>query len=1208
MGPSRVSTASSAPISPKTNNDGASLSDFQKRLSLVTASATALPDSPQASTPKRSSSQYHAASSPGTTAPPGSLRRSSSSLSINRRASTPTLTKKNSMTSLQGAIGVTSPRSPKRRSSTQFTSSPSPLAGRIDEGPEPIPPPTAASVASAYFKGELNMQSRTEETTGSKLPKTIVILHDSCYGHRYSRPRTSKASLNSIVERPERLLASVLGVATAYVRLGGRHADGECPPHPKKNPQSAPSIPFRIHKTTRSVPLTSPAVANVHGTKWMEELKLMCELAEAKLALNGKELVRPEIKGTGADKEERPRFHEGDLYLCSDTLEALEGAIGAVCDGVDRVFSAAGPSKAFVCIRPPGHHCSSSYPSGFCWLNNVNVGISHASMVHGLTHAAIIDFDLHHGDGSQAITWAHNARIAGMSKNAASSKRPSIGYFSLHDINSYPCEMGDEEKIRNASLCLENAHGQTIWNVHLQPWKDEIEFWKLYERRYTVLIDKARGFLQAHTQRINASTNQLQPKAAIFLSSGFDASQWESPGMQRHKVNVPTEFYARFTRDVVKLAEEDGTGVNGRIVSVLEGGYSDRALCSGVLSHLSGLAGGDPAPEELQETGLRAEMSKRLGTVDACEGNDVSLESPVEVPYNPDWWALPQLMELEALVNPPPPPPAPKKPRNPTPPTYATPTQSFTAKIISSPKVRRSVSGTSGSASPRVALSRPPSPIYPDVDWATAANELSKLLVPTERQTRSWRPEDLSAEAQRVKRERHSTVGLPDVQVGDGTRRSLRERKVRAPTPAVEEEEDGEIPVKRENRRNTFAGAELIAEKASARGTTSVGNGPIPIRQSGRRMSVASSTGSASSDMSRQASSDLSKLQLTNGPSSRVSSRSGTTTGARAGSSMSIRVESSNGALKKSRVPSQSGMGPPKARGTRKQPLVSHHVPTSNEDSAAHQPTASGGPVVTGASSLVYSKSDCDKDLDSLTSAVKKITLHVPTREEHDMRERKKIEDKKGVQKPPRKTAAPKAPKAAAVKNPRPKGPIADTISLEVSDAGATSIDISQDPAIQVAAKTRGTSPSLQHAPVQRAVPTNDNSSGGVVTQFIPYAGDAPQIHSQTPKTPLVWMPVNENTPPPTRKNDLPVFTAKSPIVFAKVNGQSSQGSELHPKNMSRESESDITVNGSGEGSRATDVKDGRVEGNGDMNEVCGKEGVDGSKVDIWDVPDTPKR
>lgn len=53
------------------------------------------------------------------------------------------------------------------------------------------------------------------------------------------------------------------------------------------------------------------------------------------------------------------------------------------------------------------------------------------------------------------------------SKNASAWKKTSIGYFSVHDINSYPCELGDEENVKNASLCIDNAHGQTVWNIHL---------------------------------------------------------------------------------------------------------------------------------------------------------------------------------------------------------------------------------------------------------------------------------------------------------------------------------------------------------------------------------------------------------------------------------------------------------------------------------------------------------------------------------------------------------------------------------------------------------------------------------------------------------------------------------------------------------------------------------------------------------------------
>ncbi|KAG7134106.1 Histone deacetylase HOS3 like protein [Verticillium longisporum] len=449
---------------------------------------------------------------------------------------------------------------------------------------------TASSVASEYFQNELNLchaLSTTQQTHAA------VILSDACYGHRYSRPKTSRAALSTIVERPERIKAGALGVAMAYVRLGGRHCDGDYPAHPKLDPTSIPTVPFKIHKTTRKLPLLSPAVTNVHGSKWMEELRTMCRLAESKLAMGGKELARPESGRTG-DTGAAAKLHEGDLYLCADSLDALEGALGAVCEAVDLVFSD-GPRRAFVAVRPPGHHCSASYPSGFCWVNNVHVGVMHAALTHGLTHAAIIDFDLHHGDGSQSIAWQHNTRGVSAAKNAQAWKKTSIGYFSLHDINSYPCEMGDEEKVKNASLCIENAHGQNMWNVHLHSWGSEAEFWKLYETKYTVILEKTRSYLQQQAARLRA--NGQTPKAAIFFSAGFDASEWETKGMQRHNVNVPTEFYARITQDVIRIAAEEGLGVDGRVVSVLEGGYSDRALFSGIFSHVCGLAAHPPSDD-----------------------------------------------------------------------------------------------------------------------------------------------------------------------------------------------------------------------------------------------------------------------------------------------------------------------------------------------------------------------------------------------------------------------------------------------------------------------------------------------------------------------------------------------------------------------------------------------------------------------------------
>ena len=100
----------------------------------------------------------------------------------------------------------------------------SPLSTAREEAPPPIPL-TAAVIAKEHFEKELEVHEQPEYAP--KGEKAVVILHDACYGHRYSRPRTSKANLSTIVERPERMHAGILGVSAAYVRLGGRHADGK---------------------------------------------------------------------------------------------------------------------------------------------------------------------------------------------------------------------------------------------------------------------------------------------------------------------------------------------------------------------------------------------------------------------------------------------------------------------------------------------------------------------------------------------------------------------------------------------------------------------------------------------------------------------------------------------------------------------------------------------------------------------------------------------------------------------------------------------------------------------------------------------------------------------------------------------------------------------------------------------------------------------
>ena len=580
-----------------------------------------------------------------------------------------------------------------------------------------------------------------------------------------------------IVERPERILACALGVSAAYIRLGSRHKGGHHAPHPEKAPSS--ERPFQIRKSSRSMDITSPAVVAVHGNKWMEELQVMCDQAGTKLSLGLKELARPSdvvgAEGAGG----KPAFHEGDLYLCSETLNALQGAAGGVCDAVDAIFSRKldAPQRAFVAVRPPGHHCSSDWPSGFCWINNVHIGIEYAAQNYGLTHAVILDFDLHHGDGSQEITWDKNTKSAAMPKNVPFSKKTTIGYYSMHDINSYPCEWGDKEKVQNASLCIDNAHGQSIWNVHLESWSTMDEFWALYETKYSVLLEKARAFLKKHTERIKITPKLGAPKAAIFISAGFDASEWEGAGMQRHAVNVPTEFYARFSQDVVKLAQEEGTAVDGHVISVLEGGYSDRALTSGVVSHLSGLGqNASPFPTNEAEEMVSAIQRMNLAAM-GMEPSPSDHEKPTRVPeYDVEWWHAANLTALENYITPPPPPPpAPKRASRTLVPTYATPTESFTHKVVDPTNFARSVSSTLRP----VQITQHYKPVNvlppPEVDWIVATTELSKLLIPTDRQTRSCRPEELAAP--RAKKDRFSEPPALPVDTG----RQLRGRKAKSP-------------------------------------------------------------------------------------------------------------------------------------------------------------------------------------------------------------------------------------------------------------------------------------------------------------------------------------------------------------------------------------------------------------------------------------------
>jgi histone deacetylase HOS3 len=411
-----------------------------------------------------------------------------------------------------------------------------------------------------------------------------VIVHDASNKHKFSR-NVKARELATIVERPERCRASILGIAAAKSRL---------------EIEAITDANFDIIKSKRLGNLDDEAVIDVHGATWPAELTSLCDGAAEKLA-NG-ELEIP------------PPYHSGDLYLGYGSHEALRGCIGAVYDGVDRVLEG-GYDRVHVSVRPPGHHCAETMPSGFCMINNVHVAIAYAHRKYNVTRAVILDFDLHHGDGSQAIAWSINDKANQFQRASRSPRHPTvttglrIGYFSLHDINSFPCEEGLTEKVQEASLCL-SAHGQTIWNIHLRHHPTDASFDNVYSTEYSTIFKRAAEFLAA---------TSVNDKCMVFLSAGFDASEHETKGMQRHGYNLPTHFYQRFASDSIALANRYASG---KILSVLEGGYADRAITSGSYAYMVGLSG-------VTEKSI----------------NRKSWE----------WWSLPRLTMLEKVSKKPPP-------------------------------------------------------------------------------------------------------------------------------------------------------------------------------------------------------------------------------------------------------------------------------------------------------------------------------------------------------------------------------------------------------------------------------------------------------------------------------------------------------------------------------------------------------------------------
>lgn len=244
----------------------------------------------------------------------------------------------------------------------------------------PVPPSHSEVEQDAPINAGSSNGSTSKLEEAPSMPALGFISQASCYLHRYIRNESDA----HIVERADRLRSVFMGVAISHARFTsmnshkGKGRDnvnssqelsdlekllgGMDLAAPK---EIAEGWPFSISSTSRTLSLDSPAVHFAHGAEYCKRLSSYIADVQARHACKESEVPEP--------------LSQGDLYLCQESLQALEGALGACCEGVDQICGTNSPrgARRFVSIRPPGHHCESENPMGFCWLNNVAVAAAH---------------------------------------------------------------------------------------------------------------------------------------------------------------------------------------------------------------------------------------------------------------------------------------------------------------------------------------------------------------------------------------------------------------------------------------------------------------------------------------------------------------------------------------------------------------------------------------------------------------------------------------------------------------------------------------------------------------------------------------------------------------------------------------------------------------------------------------------------------------
>jgi acetoin utilization deacetylase AcuC-like enzyme len=230
-----------------------------------------------------------------------------------------------------------------------------------------------------------------------------------------------------------------------------------------------------------------------------------------------------------------------DTVASEGSWDAATAACGAVLDGIDRAMTG-GVARTFCAVRPPGHHALRDRAMGFCLFGSVGVGAHYAKRRHGAERVLVVDWDVHHGNGTQALV----------------EEDPSIRFVSMHQWPWYPGTGPADDR---------GPHG-SVWNVPKAAGRPREEY---------------VGSLLA---AVDAAAEGFTPDI-VLLSAGFDSLAGDPLG----GFTLELEDFDRLTRELTSRADQ---WCGGRLVSALEGGYAPERLGEACVWHMRALAGLTP--------------------------------------------------------------------------------------------------------------------------------------------------------------------------------------------------------------------------------------------------------------------------------------------------------------------------------------------------------------------------------------------------------------------------------------------------------------------------------------------------------------------------------------------------------------------------------------------------------------------------------------